>query len=45
MADLISGFQVFRSHVLRELVEYPLRSKVHFYQTEVRYLLRRQRLI
>lgn len=45
LADMTSGFQGFRRNVLRKLVDYPLRSKAHFYQTEVRHLLRRQKLI
>ncbi len=43
MADLTSGFQGFRREVLERLVAFPLRSTAHFYQTEVRYLLRRRR--
>ncbi|KAB2641849.1 MAG: glycosyltransferase [Verrucomicrobia bacterium] len=45
LADMTSGFQGFRRTVLLNLVEYPLRSKAHFYQTELRYLLRHQKLI
>lgn len=43
MTDMTSGYQAFRSEVLEELTCYPLRSKAHFYQTEVRYLLRGRR--
>jgi dolichol-phosphate mannosyltransferase len=42
---MTSGYQGFRRDVLRKLVDYPLRSKAHFYQTEVRHLLKRQKLI
>jgi len=45
LADMTSGYQAFRRSVLLEVVDYPLRSKAHFYQTELRYLLRRQKLI
>jgi len=41
--DMTSGFQGFHRAVLGRLLEYPLRSKGHFYQTEVRYLLRNTR--
>jgi len=43
MHDLTSGFQGFHRDMLTRLVAYPLRSKAHFYQTEVRYLLRKTR--
>lgn len=43
--DLTSGFQGFHRDVLTRLLAYPLKSKAHFYQTEVRYLLRHTRLI
>lgn len=45
MADLTSGYQAFRRSILEPLVDYPLRSRAHFYQTEVRYLLRRHKWI
>lgn len=45
MADLTSGYQAFRRGILEPLVEYPLRSRAHFYQTEVRYLLRKHKWI
>jgi dolichol-phosphate mannosyltransferase len=35
--DMTSGYQAFRRHVLVELMKYPLLSKAHFYQTEVRF--------
>jgi dolichol-phosphate mannosyltransferase len=43
MADMTSGFQGFHREILVQLLKYPLRSKAHFYQTEVRYLLRKTR--
>jgi len=45
LGDMTSGFQGFHRSVLEKLVEYPLRSRAHFYQTEVRHLLRNSRLI
>lgn len=45
LADMTSGFQAFRRSVLLEVVEYPLLSRAHFYQTELRHLLRSQKLI
>jgi len=43
--DMTSGFQGFRRPVVERLLAYPLRSRAHFYQTEVRYLLRNKRHI
>ncbi len=43
--DMTSGYQAFRREVLERLMEYPLLSKAHFYQTEVRYLLRNEKAI
>lgn len=43
MYDMTSGFQGFHAGVVREFVDYPLLSKAHFYQTELRYLLRYKR--
>jgi dolichol-phosphate mannosyltransferase len=45
LADMTSGFQGFRRSVLEKVVDYPLRSSAHFYQTELRHLLRKQKLI
>ncbi len=41
--DMTSGYQGFHSSVVGELLNYRLLSKAHFYQTEVRYLLRKKR--
>lgn len=41
--DMTSGFQGFHAPIIGKLLDYPLLSKAHFYQTEVRYLLRRTR--
>ena len=43
MDDMTSGFQGFHRNVVGLLLAYPLRSRAHFYQTEVRYLLRKHR--
>ncbi len=43
MHDMTSGFQGFHSYVVGEFLKYPLKSKAHFYQTELRYLLRKTR--
>lgn len=45
LSDMTSGFQAFRRDLLADLVAFPLRSKAHFYQTEVRHLLRKEKLI
>ncbi len=39
--DMTSGFQGFHAHIVKRLIDYSLESKAHFYQTEVRYLLRK----
>jgi dolichol-phosphate mannosyltransferase len=44
-ADMTSGYQAFRRDVLIRLLNVELLSKAHFYQTEVRYLLRREKAI
>lgn len=43
MYDMTSGFQGFHAGVVENFVNYPLLSKAHFYQTELRYLLRNTR--
>lgn len=43
MKDMTSGFQGFRANVVKQILDYGLVSKAHFYQTEVRYLLRNSR--
>lgn len=43
MRDMTSGFQAFQAEVVGKLLAYRLRSTAHFYQTEVRYLLRNRR--
>jgi dolichol-phosphate mannosyltransferase len=41
--DMTSGFQGFHANIVSKLLRYQLLSKAHFYQTEVRYLLRKHR--
>jgi len=43
MSDMTSGFQAFHREVLESLLSYSLLSEAHFYQTELRYLLRKRR--
>lgn len=40
MSDMTSGFQGFHANVVQAFLDYGLKSKAHFYQTEIRYLLR-----
>lgn len=40
MYDMTSGFQGFHASVVKKFLDYNLKSKAHFYQTELRYLLR-----
>lgn len=41
--DMTSGYQGFQAHIVKEFLAYPLLSKAHFYQTELRYLLRNKK--
>ncbi len=43
MYDMTSGFQGFHAHIVEKFISYNLLSKAHFYQTELRYLLRKSR--
>ena len=43
MYDMTSGYQGFHAPVVKQILDYGLLSKAHFYQTEVRYLLRKKR--
>lgn len=40
MHDVTSGYEAFSFDVMERILAYPLRSKAHFYQTELRYLCR-----
>ncbi len=44
LKDMTSGYQGFHRNVVGKLLEYPLKSKGHFYQTELRYLMRKRRI-
>jgi dolichol-phosphate mannosyltransferase len=41
--DATSGYQGFHANIVEKFVAYPLMSKAHFYQTEMRFLLRKSR--
>ena len=43
--DMTSGYQGFHRRVVALFTAYPLHSKAHFYQTEIRYLLRNYKSI
>lgn len=43
MYDMTSGFQGFHTSVVEKFLKYELLSRAHFYQTELRYLLRKTR--
>jgi dolichol-phosphate mannosyltransferase len=43
MYDMTSGYQGFHSHVVEKFLKHQFLSKGHFYQTELRYLLRNSR--
>lgn len=43
MKDMTSGYQGFSREVVNLFLNYPLKSTAHFYQTEIRYLLRKKR--
>ncbi|MCO5248110.1 MAG: glycosyltransferase [Chitinophagales bacterium] len=44
LKDMTSGFQGFHRDVIKGILDYRLLSKAHFYQTELRYLLRKRRI-
>lgn len=44
LKDMTSGFQGFHRDVVGSFINYPFLSKAHFYQTELRYLLRKRRI-
>lgn len=43
MYDMTSGYQGFHANIVAKFLERGLLSKAHFYQTELRYLLRKSR--
>lgn len=42
LSDMTSGFQGFHADVVAQIINYKLLSTAHFYQTELRYLLRNE---
>jgi dolichol-phosphate mannosyltransferase len=44
LQDMTSGYQGFHRDVIGKLLQYKLKSRGHFYQTEIRYLLRKRRI-
>ena len=42
--DMTSGYQGFHRDIVEKIISCDLKSKAHFYQTELRYLLRKRRL-
>jgi dolichol-phosphate mannosyltransferase len=43
--DMTSGYQGFRREIVKRFCSYPLKSSAHFYQTELKYLLRKYKSI
>ena len=43
MFDMTSGYQGFHRKIVGLIIEYPFKSRAHFYQSEMRYLLRYKR--
>jgi dolichol-phosphate mannosyltransferase len=43
LSDMTSGFEGFHRHIVKELLGRRFRSKAHFFQTELRYLLRKKK--
>lgn len=41
--DATSGYQGFHARIVKQILDYGLLSEAHFYQTEMRYLLRKSR--
>jgi len=45
MKDMTSGFQGFHRSIVQQFLDYKFISKGHFYQTELRFLLRKKRYV
>ncbi len=43
LQDMTSGYEGFHRDIVARILAYPLKSKAHFYQTEIRHLLRHSR--
>ncbi|MES2139122.1 MAG: glycosyltransferase [Bacteroidota bacterium] len=44
LRDMTSGYQGFHRDVVEKIINHDFKSKAHFYQTELRYLLRKRRI-
>ena len=44
LSDMTSGFQGFHRTIVKKIISHNFRSTGHFYQTELRYLLRKYRI-
>jgi dolichol-phosphate mannosyltransferase len=44
LRDMTSGYQGFHRDVVGKIINHDFKSKAHFYQTELRYLLRKYRI-
>ena len=44
LSDMTSGFQGFHRNIVEKIINHKFRSTGHFYQTELRYLLRNYRI-
>ena len=42
--DMTSGYQGFHREVVEKIISHDFLSKAHYYQTELRYLLRKRRI-
>jgi dolichol-phosphate mannosyltransferase len=42
--DMTSGFQGFHRDIVAKIIQYDFKSTAHFYQTELRYLLRKRKI-
>ncbi len=45
LKDMTSGYQGYHAEIIGRLLQTPIRSTAHFYQTEVRFLLRKRRIM
>ena len=43
LQDMTSGYEAFDREIVAKILSYPLKSRAHFFQTEIRYLLRHSR--
>ena len=45
LKDMTSGYQGYHAHIVERILAARIHSKAHFYQTELRYLLRNRRIM